>query len=227
MHINITRLKAIANTLSLIEDEFVFVGGAVVALYARDNLGVEVRPTDDVDVIVEIASYADYTKFEEKLLSVGFVNDYESGVLCRYKIAGITVDIMPTDSRILGFSNIWYPDGFKNAMNYDLGQGLIIKIFSLPYFIASKWEAFKSRGGGDYRTSKDFEDIVYIFENVLNIGEHFVSVPSDLSAYFKNEFATIINQKSFAEGLYAHMDNNYFDQDVEGMIQRFKKMFDL
>ena len=33
MHINIVRIKAVAQVLSSLEEEFVFVGGATVALY--------------------------------------------------------------------------------------------------------------------------------------------------------------------------------------------------
>ncbi|HEX9513239.1 MAG TPA: hypothetical protein VF939_22265 [Puia sp.] len=45
--------------------------------------------------------YKDYAAIEEKLRSKGFVNDVESGVICRYTIHGITVDVMPTSENIL------------------------------------------------------------------------------------------------------------------------------
>lgn len=54
-HINLIRIKAVSNALEDIKREIVFVGGATVSLYAdRDTL--EVRPTDDVDILVEIAT---------------------------------------------------------------------------------------------------------------------------------------------------------------------------
>ncbi len=37
-------------------------------------------------------------------------------------------------------------------------------------FLATKFEAFKDRGG-DYRTSHDFEDIVYVLDNRTTIVE--------------------------------------------------------
>ena len=94
----------------------VFVGGATVALYAPSEISFEARSTNDVDVIIELASYTDYSQLDEKLRSVGFQNDIESGIICRYKVQGIVVDIMPTDSSVLGFSNRWYTDGFNNAV---------------------------------------------------------------------------------------------------------------
>ncbi len=93
-HINITRIKAISRILKSIKKDVVFVGGATVSLYA-DSKSSEVRPTDDVDVVIELAAYNNYTQLEEELRNVGFENDKDSGIICRYMVQGIIVDIMP------------------------------------------------------------------------------------------------------------------------------------
>jgi len=162
-HNNIVRIKAIAGLMDQLHEDVVFVGDATVSLYA-DLKATESRPTDDVDIIIELASYHKYVVLDERLRDAGFVNDAASGVICRYQIQGITVDIMPTHPEAIGFSNKWYPDGFKESITVNI-DGKSIKIFSLPYFIASKLEAFNNRGKGDYRFSSDFEDIVYVLEN--------------------------------------------------------------
>ena len=98
MHENLVRIKAVSRVLAELNEEFVFVGGATVSLYASNSdLATEVRPTDDVDVVIELASYSGYSKLDERLRSIGFQNDIESGVLCRYRIEGIIVDVMPTN----------------------------------------------------------------------------------------------------------------------------------
>ncbi|HTI92748.1 MAG TPA: hypothetical protein VL727_19260 [Puia sp.] len=97
----------------------------------------EVRPTDDVDVVVEIWTYKDYAALEEQLREMGFANDQSSGVICRYKVHGIIVDIMPTGENVLGFKNKWYPERYKNSIEVDIDGQYSIRIFSLPYFIAS------------------------------------------------------------------------------------------
>ena len=84
-HINITRIKAVNNALRDLRDTVVFVGGSTVSLYA-DRPVMEVRPTDDVDVIVEILNYSQRQALEERLREIGFVNDIESGITCRFKI---------------------------------------------------------------------------------------------------------------------------------------------
>ncbi|MBD3749949.1 MAG: nucleotidyl transferase AbiEii/AbiGii toxin family protein [Sphingobacteriales bacterium] len=163
MHENIVRLKAVNQLLKGLTQDIVFVGGAVVSLYATNSeLASEIRPTEDVDVLVELASYGGCSQLDQRLREIGFANDITSGIICRYKIKGIVVDVMPTNSDVIGFSNRWYPEGFYNAIVKEIDEDNLIKIFSLPYFVATKWEAFLNRGKNDYRTSKDFEDLVYI-----------------------------------------------------------------
>lgn len=55
-HTNIVRIKAVNNALQELREQVVFVGGATVSLYA-DRTIFEVRPTDDIDVIIEILNY--------------------------------------------------------------------------------------------------------------------------------------------------------------------------
>ncbi|HAL83844.1 MAG TPA: hypothetical protein DCO83_17700 [Mucilaginibacter sp.] len=210
MHENLIRLKVVHQLLAGLNHDYVFVGGATVSLYATNPaLSEEVRPTDDVDVVVELATYTGYAALDEKLRSLGFQNDVASGVICRYKVQGIIVDVMPTHPEAIGFSNKWYPEGFENAIEYSLDAATTIKIFTLPYFIASKWEAFKGRGNNDYRTSQDFEDLVYVWENADDLEEQLQTAPEHLRAYLYNEMVKIIDSDDFEEGLYAHLTGGY------------------
>lgn len=96
---------------------------------------------------------------------------------------------MPTNPDAIGFSNKWYPEGFANAIVKELDKENHIKIFSLPYFVAAKWEAFLNRGKNDYRTSKDFEDLVFIWENVDDYDEQMQAAPTHLKEYLIKEFS--------------------------------------
>ncbi len=93
---NILRIKAVYAALEELQDSVIFVGGATVALYVQ-RVAEEIRPTNDVDILIELTGYRAYADLEEKLRSKGFTNDIESGVICRYKIQGVVVDVMPTD----------------------------------------------------------------------------------------------------------------------------------
>ena len=204
-HKNIVRIKAVHNNLADLKDKVVFVGGATISLYA-DRQTLEVRPTDDVDVIIELINYNERAKLEEKLRSIGFQHDMESTVVCRFKIQGIIVDIMPTTPDSIGFSNQWYPEGFKNAIDYKIDANNIIKILSSPYFIATKLEAFKSRGGGDGRTSQDFEDIVYVLENRQTIWEELNSTTGEIRNYLINEFEQLKDNVNLFEWIDCHVE---------------------
>lgn len=226
MHENLVRMKAVGQALKGLQQDYVFVGGATVALYATNSeVATEVRPTDDVDVIVELATYKGYTELDERLRSIGFQNDISSGVICRYKIQGIIVDIMPTDPEAIGFSNRWYPEGFSTAQEINLDEENIIKIFTLPYFLASKWEAFKGRGNQNYRTSKDFEDIVYILENVDNFEAQFTVGPQHVRTWLKEEITPVMETDNFEEGLYAHLTGGYAGIDANYIRAKLKAAF--
>ncbi|MCF2486669.1 nucleotidyl transferase AbiEii/AbiGii toxin family protein [Dyadobacter sp. CY347] len=202
---NIVRLKIVYNALEEMAGEFVFVGGATVSLYA-DRVAEEMRPTDDVDILTEILNYADYARIEEKLRSKGFSNDAESGIICRYKAKGVIIDVMPTDDKILGFSNKWYPDGYSTAIRYALDDKHIIKIFQPEYFLASKLEAFKNRGNNDGRTSTDFEDIVYILNNRSSIWKEFNNASPKVKSYLQTEFSMLLENKYIDEWISANLE---------------------
>jgi len=105
---NITRIRAVYNALGDLRNDVVFVGGATVSLYA-DQRAEEVRPTEDIDVVVEIMTHRDFSQLDERLRNLGFKNDQDSGIICRYIINGLIVDIMPIHDEAIGFANKWYP----------------------------------------------------------------------------------------------------------------------
>ncbi|MES2111682.1 MAG: nucleotidyl transferase AbiEii/AbiGii toxin family protein [Bacteroidota bacterium] len=215
MHENLARIKIVCEALADLQQDFVFVGGAVVSLYVTNpDLASEVRPTMDVDVLVELVSYFGYAELDERLRNIGFINDTDSLIICRYIVHGVVVDIMPTDSAAIGFSNRWYAEGFEKSIVYEIDENTSIKIFSLPYFIASKWEAFKSRGNNDYRSSKDFEDIVYILQNSDDFEQQILDAPKHLVSYLKSEFSGVLYNDDFTEGLYANLSWPHGVEDV-------------
>lgn len=137
-------LEAVANGLAYLKEEMVFVGGAVAELYASNPEATDIRPTLDVDCVIEIHSYSAHTEVEDKLRSLGFVNDTTQGApICRWIYQDILVDIMPSDSEVLGFSNRWYKEGIKNKISKKLPNGTDIFVFSPEYYLAAKFEANK------------------------------------------------------------------------------------
>jgi predicted nucleotidyltransferase len=204
---SITRIKVVYDALDELANEVVFVGGATVALYA-DRPSGEARPTDDVDILVELIHYRDYAAIEERLRSKGFTNDTESGVICRYRVQGIIVDVMPTGENTLGFTNSWYEQGYVTAVTYALDEHYRIRIFHPVYFLATKMEAFINRGGGDGRWSSDFEDIVYVLNNRNSIWEELQATDAAVKAYLKDQFRLLLENEYFSEWISVHLEQS-------------------
>lgn len=205
-HLNIVRIKSVYSALDDLKDSVVFVGGATVSIYADRPDQVDVRPTEDIDVLIEIGTYAEYAKVQEKLASLHFNLDAESRVICRYKYQGLTVDIMPTEETVLGFKNRWYKEGFANIIRYPVDERTEVNIFSAPYFLASKIEAFKGRGNNDGRTSSDFEDIVFVLDNRKEIWSELKNANEEVRKYLKNEFTKLLANPYLEEWLSAHLE---------------------
>ena len=90
---NRERLKTVAGSLGDMCDRFVFLGVAVVELYADTPAASEPRPTLDVDCIVETASTSQFHEREELLRRRGFVNDRSGGApICRWICQGIKME---------------------------------------------------------------------------------------------------------------------------------------
>jgi hypothetical protein len=204
---SITRIKAVYHALDELKDKVVFVGGATVSLYADLEI-IEPRPTDDVDVIIEILNYKERVSLEEKLRSKGFVHDAASGIVCRYTVKGITVDVMPINDPSIGFYSRWHEEGFHEAIRHQIDDLHIIRILSAPFFMATKLEAFESRGHSDGRTSQDFEDIVFVLEQRANVWKEMISANSNVRQYLNNEFIKLRSNTNLFEWIEAHVERN-------------------
>lgn len=206
-HLYVKRIREVAVKLDYLLKDVVFVGGSVVALYADDPAADEVRPTDDVDIIVGISSRSEYSAFESDIRKLGFQNVIDSPVLCRYKINGIIVDVMPTDEAVLGFTNTWYKKGMEESFSYKIDDEISIRLMLFPYFIASKIEAHNSRNKSGLRTSKDFEDIVYSFDNRKNPLEDLQQASMKVRDHLKQEIDNFLQDPNFDEGVYSHLNS--------------------
>jgi len=220
-------LEAVANGLAYLKEEMVFVGGAVAELYASNPEATDIRPTLDVDCVIEIHSYSAHTEVEDKLRSLGFVNDTTQGApICRWNYQDILVDIMPSDSEVLGFSNRWYKEGIKSKILKTLPNGTDIFVFSPEYYLATKFEANKGRGGSDLRQSHDFEDIIYILDNCAELLDSISKTNETVKIYLKEECTNLLNNKGLVEGIESSLPFGSEKEATDIIIQRIKKIGD-
>ncbi len=182
-------LKLAAELLGNLSKDLVFVGGSTTCLYVDPEMSDDLRPTEDVDCVIQAYSMKEYNKLEKELRAKGFVNDTRKNApICRFVYGELLIlDVMPDNKDILGFSNSWYKPGIENKILVGIGE-YEISIFSLPYFLASKFEAFEGRGKNDPRFSTDLEDIVTVIDGVRefklgDLSDNLSSYLSDMSKY--------------------------------------------
>ena len=203
---NLPQLRRIAGALGELREQVVFVGGAVAGLLLTDPLAEGVRATIDVDAIVA-AGRAAFHQLENELAERGFVRDMTSDVICRWvhRESGLLFDLMPVDDAVLGFTNPWYAYAMQTAESVDIADGVRIRLLSAVAFVATKLEAFASRGKGDFLASHDLEDVLNVVDGRDELVEEMTAAPAALKAFVARTFA----------GLLAHPD---FENVLPGLI---------
>lgn len=175
-----------------------FVGGCVVGLLITDSFTKEqVRATDDVDLIVDVMNYPAYASLSNELRRRGFKESVNDDIQCRWRLGELIVDVMPTDEKILGFTNRWYKPAIDSATRIHLPNSNQIRVVSPPYFIATKIEAFKGRGNGDFLASRDIEDIITLIDGREEITEEIQAIGGELKAYIADAIGQYLLEKDF------------------------------
>ena len=220
---NLIHLEVVASALGDLLSHVTFVGGSTTVLLVDEAAHHGIRKTDDVDVIIDVATKVEYYRFSEKLRKLGFVEDTE-GPICRWLFnsgAGrIKLDVMPINEKILGFSNRWYKAAIDEATEVALPNGINIRVVSPAYFLATKFEAFAGRGNGDY-FSHDMEDIIFVLENRNRIIFELMDCPEDLKKYFSSQAELILND-DFLNVLPGLLNNSNSAKAVENSLNIMK-----
>jgi hypothetical protein len=212
---NVVMLELVARRLQPdLCSALVFVGGAVLGLLITDPAMPAIRPTEDVDLVAEVAAWTDYHALELTLRERGFTQDVRRGApMCRWRVDGVTVDVMPTHEEILGFSNRWYRVAVATAQTVELPSAALIKVIDAPVFLASKLEAFHGRGGGDYLFSHDLGDIVSVVDGRESLPEECLQVGEELKAYLSGQFTALLAVRRFMDALPGHLPGDQVSQD--------------
>lgn len=193
--------EAVVRLLHPVLEDLVFVGGCTTGLFLTDPAASGIRPTKDVDAIVDVTSYAKYASLAERLRALGLAEDTTPGTpLCRWRHADMIVDVMPTDASILGFSNRWYPAAIATAQVHSIA-GCAVRIVTPPLFIATKLEAFHGRGASDVFASHDLEDIVTLVDGRPTIVAEVAAADAAVRDYIAAEIRALLNNPDFTEAL--------------------------
>ncbi len=194
-----------SGALGPLNDNVVFVGGSVLCLLLTDESAATPRPTEDVDVIIEIASRKQYYELEDKLRNLGFQQDPFESNICRWRIEDLAVDIMPIKEEILGFTNDWYLSAMTHGTRIELPNRMVIARIDAPHFVATKLSAFRDRGGGDMFSSVDMEDVVTILDGRPELIEEVSLSPADLLSYLASEARRLLEEQHLESAIEGHL----------------------
>jgi hypothetical protein len=225
---SIELLELAAQTLAPLLDEMAFLGGATVVLWITDPGAPPARPTKDVDVVVEATTRLSFHAFEERLRSLGFEEDREDGVICRWRhrASGLILDAMPADPKILGFVNRWQETAISDAIELKLPSGAKIRAVPPARLLATKIEAFKGRGREDFLGSRDFGDIIVLVDGREELVGEVRDAEPELRAYLAEELLLLMDHPRFPDGVFAALRPDSASQARAGsvVLPRLRKM---
>ena len=166
------------------------------------------RYTDDIDLIVNVGSYFDWTQLSERLGQLGFHDSMEQEVICTKMLGPLKVDFMPDSADILGFSNRWYRDAMATARDFTLTETITIKLVEPVYFVATKLEAYLGRGNGDALSSHDIEDLINIFDGRAEIVAEVNAVDGELRDFIRIQLQALLDDANFEYAVQSATGNN-------------------
>jgi hypothetical protein len=167
----------------------------------------------------------EYHEIASRLRRRGFREDQRTGApVCRWRLGDLAVDVVPSTDSILGFSNRWYPLGVKSARSAELPGGRVIRTVTAPVFVATKLEAFRGRGNGDFLFSHDLEDMVSVVDGRSTLLDECLEAPPALQAYLAAEILGLLGTPAFIDALPGYLPGDAMSQqrlpDVTQTLRR-------
>lgn len=203
--INIGALRSVSGRLDAVRLSYAFTGGAVVNLLLDHPDLSPARPTDDVDVIVELASDERYSSIETKLRESGFEHDMSEGApKCRWRLGLLVVDIMPTRGEGIGLNTKWFDEVLSEAqpINY---AGTTLRVVSPVGLLVLKYLTFCERGEHDYYASHDLEDFITVIDGRAGIVGEIDAASAEFRLYLIRAVGDLLGESDFREALGGHL----------------------
>ena len=207
---NTQLLDRMVGQLGDIADELVFIGGCATGLFITTPRVQSVRVTTDVDVIAEATTILEYHALEARLRAKGFKP--QPDLICRWNIAGLQLDLLPSGPDVLSFHNRWYPQAVASAQAHTLPSGRRIRLVSSALFLATKFEAFHDRGNADFLASHDLEDIITVVDGRETLTDEVAAAPDDVRDYLRSELTALLRDDAFVTALPGHLPGDVVSQ---------------
>ena len=222
---NLGLLIAMAQAMGPLCEHVVFVGGCATGLLVDDANQMDVRPTEDVDAIVEVASLAGYHRLAEGLMDRGFKQTMSDNTPpFRWYWNRMQLDLVPLDEKVLGFANRWYRVGYEAALAVELAGGLKLRHLSAPHFLATKFEAFKDRGNNDVYLSHDLEDIMTVMEGRSTVAREMATAHAAVRKHVGQSVAALLDMPTFHNALPGLLSEPEREQTVKARLMQIAQL---
>lgn len=220
---NLERIEVVAAALGPLREQVIFVGGCAAGLLISDPAATPIRATLDIDLVVNVTILTEYHQIEEEFAKLGFKRDMSAEApICRWMYRNIAVDLMPTDARILGFANRWYPLAIQTAKAMTLPSGLSIRLIGAPEFLGTKFEAFRQRGNGDLLASHDLEDILNVIAGREQLLEEIAQCSAELRHYLADRSRELLATPDFEYWLTGLIQDDSSGEQSDVVIERLR-----
>lgn len=171
------QIEKLDELLSEFPFDHAFLGGSVLSLLVTDPTVDALRVTKDVDILLDSTTRNEYHRAERLLEYRGFHHDMREGApLCRWTYQDITLDVIPSHEEVLGWRSPWLAEAMEHTQQVRCGNR-VVRVVSAPFFVLLKLEAFEDRGGGDFLSSTDFEDVICLFNGRDGIVDEIAQEP--------------------------------------------------
>lgn len=197
-----SRIRVVARALGDDLPKVFVVGGAAVCLYPGPP---DPRMTNDVDLVAK-TTLPQYQRLVARLKKAGFKECRDEGApACRYEFVSkgerILVDVMSVGAGALGFTSRWYADAFEHTQSVAIGAGLKVRVISPLFFAATKLEAFRNRGHGDYLASHDLEDLILVLDAIPTLLPEIAEGESEVSRALRAGLAELVRHDAFCDAV--------------------------
>ncbi|MCC5848569.1 MAG: hypothetical protein JJU29_10770 [Verrucomicrobia bacterium] len=209
--VDLEALKSVAAQLDKLERPYAFTGGIVVGFLLDHPEVVHLRPTDDLDAITSVTSYAQQNLMEEELRGLLFIHDTSEGApSCRFLFEGIKVDVMPAKDETGQFNNPWFESALASASPRSM-KDVTVNTVDAPHFIATKIAAFLDRSKGDLY-SHDLEDIITVVDGRNHLVEEMANAPPFLRHFVADQIRVLMGSEAFRDALPGHLPGDRASQ---------------
>lgn len=225
---NLDAMQAAFESLGDLGDQFVLVGGCATGLLITSVRSEMIRPTRDVDLVVEVTTRKDYRRLEQDLRRRGFVNDQDpEAPICRWRFGEVAIDLMPIEADVLGFGNRWYRHAAALAETVALPNGRPIRLVPAPVFLLTKLDAFDSRGGADLLYSHDLEDVMTVIDGREELEQEIAAAPTEIRQAISEHLVGLLGDDRLTEAMAGFLPGDAASQarlpELRAKLQRLAR----